>query len=221
MWPWSEIRLLKSSLRQFAGDHVLAKVLAERESALEMGGEVRDLTLMFLDVAGITAAAGLDVSQLCDFMSEYLEIVTANVFAHNGTLDSYSGDAVFAWWDCGDNHTNATNACQCAMKIVRRIAAQNVVWSERKFPNLQLKVGINSGAVLIGNYGTSRRTRFTALGDQVNLASLLCDLAGSQYSVPILISGNTQALLPKESGASLLDTISVKGNASPVRLYAI
>ena len=222
MWPWSEIRLLKSSLRLFAGEHVLARVIEQRESALKLGGEVREVALMFLDIASFTVAdEGLDSKRLAGFMNEYLEIVTECVVAHDGTIDSYTGDAVFAWWNNAEIRANANSACSCAKAIVRRIGSQNEVWSSKGLPKLQLKIGINSGRVNLGNYGTSRRIRFSALGDQVNLASRLCNLANGPYPTPIVISGNTQALLSNDIAASLLDTVRVKGKDEPVQLFSI
>ncbi len=221
MWPWSEIRLLKDTLRLYAGEHVLSRVLASRERALELSGEVRDLTLMFVDIASLSSTEGLAPGQLSNFMAEYLEIVTANIIAHEGTLDSYNGDAVFAWWDSGDSRVNARNACNCAKQIVSRINSQNAVWSSQSLPVLQLKIGINSGSALLGNYGTASRIRFTALGSHVNLASQLCELASSVYAVPVVISGNTNSLLPSDIAAKPLASSDVKGMAGSIQLFAI
>ena len=221
MWPWSEIRLLKDTLRLYAGEHVLSRVLASRERALELSGDVRDLTLIFVDIASLSSTDGLAPGQLSNFMAEYLEIVTANIIAYEGTLDSYNGDAVFAWWDSGDSRMNARNACNCAKQIVTRINSQNTVWSTQFLPALQLKIGINSGSALLGNYGTASRIRFTALGSHVNLASQLCELAGNVYAVPVVISGNTNSLLPSDIAARPLTSIDVKGMAGSVQLFAI
>ena len=223
MWPWSEIRLLKDTLRLYAGEHVLSRVVASRERALDLSGEVRELTLMFVDIASLSSTEGLAPGQLSNFMAEYLEIVTANIKAHEGTLDSYNGDAIFAWWDSGDSRVNARNACNCAKQIVTRIKSQNAVWSTQSLPALQLKIGINSGAALLGNYGTASRIRFTALGSHVNLASQLCELAGSVYAVPVVISGNTNALLPSNIAAKPLVSNDVKGigMAGSIQLFAI
>ena len=221
MWPWSEIRLLKETLRLYAGEHVLSRVLASRERAREQSGDVRDLTLMFVDIASLSSTDGLAPGQLSNFMAEYLEIVTANIIAYEGTLDSYNGDAVFAWWDSGDSRMNARNACNCAKQIVTRINSQNTVWSTQFLPALQLKIGINSGSALLGNYGTASRIRFTALGSHVNLASQLCELAGNVYAVPVVISGSTNSLLPRDIAAKPLAGIDVKGAVGPVQLFAI
>jgi class 3 adenylate cyclase len=221
MWPWSEIRLLKQALRLYAGEHVLSRVLESRHRALELSGEVRELTLMFVDIASLSTTAGLAPGQLSGFMAEYLEIVTANINAHEGTLDTYNGDAVFAWWDRGDNRANARNACNCAKQIVTRINSQNAVWSTQSLPALQLKIGVNSGSALLGNYGTANRLRFTALGSHVNLASRLCELAGSVYAVPVVISANTNALLPSDIAAKPLASVEVSGAAGTGQLFTI
>ncbi len=221
MWPWSEIRLLKDTLRLYAGEHVLSRVLESRERALELSGDVRDLTLMFVDIASLSSTERLAPGQLGGFMAEYLEIVTANISAHEGTLDSYNGDAVFAWWDSGDSRLNARSACNCAKQIVSRIKSQNAVWSTQSLPALQLKIGINSGAALLGNYGTASRVRFTALGSHVNLASRLCELAGSVYAVPVVISANTNTLLPSDIAAKPLASVDVNGAVGTGQLFTI
>ncbi|MEO8384330.1 MAG: adenylate/guanylate cyclase domain-containing protein [Betaproteobacteria bacterium] len=221
MWPWSEIRLLKDALRLYAGEQVLSRVLLSRERAFDLSGDVCDVTLMFVDIASLSSAEELDPGQLSNFMAEYLEIVTANIVAHEGTLDSYNGDAVFAWWDSGDSRLNARNACNCAKQIVTRIEAQNALWSSQSRPALQLKIGINSGSALLGNYGTASRIRFTALGSHVNLASQLCELAGSVYAVPVVISGNTNLLLRSDIATTPLPSVNVKGTTGPIQLFAI
>ena len=221
MWPWSEIRLLKDALRLYTGEHVLSRVLASRERALALSGDIADLTLMFVDIASLSSTEGLAPGQLSGFMAEYLEIVTANINAHEGTVDSYNGDAVFAWWDSDDSRVNARNACNCAKQIVARINSQNALWAIQSLPALQIKIGINSGAVLLGNYGTASRIRFTALGSHVNLASRLCELAGSVYAVPVVISGNTNSLLPSDIAAKLLASVEVMGVVGSVQLFAI
>ena len=221
MWPWSEIRLLKDSLRLYAGEHVLSRVLASRERALALNGDIADLTLMFVDIASLSSTEGLAPGQLSGFMAEYLEIVTASINAHQGTVDSYNGDAVFAWWDSGDSRANARNACNCAKQIVARVDSQNAVWSTQSLPAMQLKIGINSGSALLANYGTANRIRFTALGSHVNLASRLCELAGSVYAVPVVISGNTNSLLPSDIAAKPLASVEVKGVVGSVQLFAI
>ena len=221
MWPWVEIRLLKEALRLYAGEHVLSRVLDSRERALALGGDVLDLTFMFVDIASLSSSERLSPGQLGNFMAEYLEIVTANIIAHEGTLDSYSGDAVFAWWDSGESRVNARNACNCAKQIVTRINSQNAVWSSQSLPALQLKIGINSGSALLGNYGTASRIRFTALGSNVNLASQLCELAGGVYAVPVIISASTNSLLSSDIAAKPLAGIELKGSAGPVQLFTI
>ena len=146
---------------------------------------------------------------------------TASINAHQGTVDSYNGDAVFAWWDSGDSRVNARNACNCAKQIVARVDSQNAVWSTQSLPALQLKIGINSGSALLANYGTASRIRFTALGSHVNLASQLCELAGSVYAVPVVISGTTNSLLPSDIAAKSLASVEVKGVVGSVQLFAI
>jgi adenylate cyclase len=104
---------------------------------------------------------------------------------------------------------------------VARIKSQNEVWAGQSLPALQIRIGVNSGTVQIGNYGTASRIRYTALGSHVNLASRLCALAGGTYPVPIVISEYTNSRLPSDIAAKSLASINVKGTDGQVQLFTI
>jgi adenylate cyclase len=218
MWPWSENRLLKSALRSYAGDHVLSRVLAKGPEALALAGERKELTMMFIDIAGFTVPdTTLPSDSLAPFLNGYLQTVTDSILALNGVLDTYTGDAVISWWE------SPKDACLCAKQIVERLESLNGRNTSAQLPLLRVGIGLNTGIVTLGNYGSSQRMRFTVLGDNVNLASRLCGLANtqSQYQVPILMSGATQRLVADTIQTRELGTVRVKGKDDPITLFTL
>ncbi len=115
----------------------------------------------------------------------------------------------------------ARRACHCAKSMVAEVEKLNGEFHSKGWPQLKMKVGINTGRVTLGTYGTAKRLRFTVLGDAVNVASRLCGLAHQQYSQSILITGSTQEAIGKEIPAALVDTVRIKGRDVPLKIYAI
>jgi adenylate cyclase len=221
MWPWSEIRLLRNALRLFAGEHILDRVTNERERALVLGGDRREITLMFVDInIDFALVKEPNENQMVELIYAYYEAVTNCIGSHSGTIDTIIGDSFAAWWAGADQTGNAKSACLCAKAIVAQIARLNSDTSD-SCPKLKIKVGVNSGVVTLGNYGTYKRMRYAALGDNVNLTSNLCAIANANYPTPIVISAATSQLLGGQIPSTLLGSVQVKGRNEPVQLYAL
>lgn len=221
MWPWSEIRLLRNALRLFAGEHILDRVTNEREHAFVLGGDRREITLMFVDINIDSALVKKpNDNQMVELINAYYEAVTNCIGSHNGTIDTIIGGSIAAWWAGADQTGNAMSACLCAKAIVAQIAKLNSGISDDG-PKLKIKVGVNSGVVMLGNYGSYKRMRYAALGDNVNLASSLCGVANANYPTPIVISGATNELLGGHMASTSLASVQVKGRNEPVQLYAL
>lgn len=219
MWPWSEIRLLRNALRLLAGEHVLSRVIKQREGALVLGGERREVTLMFVDInLDFSAVEQLSDKGMVELLNGYFAAVTDCIGSHAGTIDTLVGDSIAAWWASADHPSSAKSACTCAKDIVAQIAKLNFGTSAN-VPKLKIKIGINSGVVMLGNYGSSKRMRYAPLGDNVNLASSLCAMANANYPTPIVISEATNELLSSHMPSTLLASVGVKGRNDPVQLY--
>lgn len=215
MWPWTANQLLKTALRLYAGNHVLSRVLAEGKAALELGGDCVELTLVFIDIAGVNYSENPPENAIAPFVNLYLQVVTDSVQAHGGVIDSYTGDSVFAWWH------EAKNACLCAKRIVEEVEILSTNSQSAKLPTIKVGIGINTGIVTLGNYGSSHRIKFTVLGDNVNLASRLCSTANKNYPVPIVISASTQQLVAGTMETKMLGTVQVKGREDPLELFSL
>ena len=152
----------------------------------------------YSDVGGFEMPSeAMAPEELVTLISTWLNLITNRIGEFGGTLDTYIGDAASAWW-AGNGEVPARKACHCAKSMVAELEKLNGEFRARGWPQVKMKVGINTGRVTLGTYGTTKRLRFTVLGDAVNMASRLCGLAHQQYSHSILITGSTQAALGNE-----------------------
>jgi adenylate cyclase len=221
MFPWTSNRLLRKALSLYAGDHVVDRVLRLGDRALELDGTPRDLTLMFVDVAGFTEPyEPMAPSNLRGLMNQWFEALTSSIASHDGTLDTYVGDSMSAWWSADGKEMNTDRAVDCARNIVDAVAQLNRDFKFRNWPQLKVCVGIHTGPTRLGNYGSTRRLRFSVLGDTVNFASRLCGMS-THYGRPILISEATKDRLKHHADVEHVDTVKVKGRDGAVQIYAV
>jgi adenylate cyclase len=221
MNPWSENRLLKRALALYAGEHVLDHVLRKGDDALRAQSEHSDATVLFVDVAGFEMPSeAMTPEDLLILISTWLNLITNRIGEFGGTLDTYIGDAASSWW-AGNGDAPARKACHCAKSMVAELEKLNGEFRAKGWPQVKMKVGINTGRVTLGTYGTAKRLRFTVLGDVVNMASRLCGLAHQQYPHSILVTDSTKSALGSEIPATLVDTVRIKGRDAPLKIYAI
>ena len=217
-----------------AFQHYLAPSLVERlasePSLLCLGGETRELTVLFSDMRGFTAVAEsyhADPQALTALMNRLLSPLSTAITDNDGTIDKYMGDAVMAFWNAPlDEPDHAIKAARAALDMRRRLAALEVERAaEAKsagVPHLPLEIGIgiNSGPCVVGNMGSEFRFDYTALGDTVNLASRLEGLT-AQHRVPILVGETTAALLGARFDLVELGRVQVKGKQEETRIFAL
>ncbi len=222
MFPWRENRLLRKALALYAGDHVLAHVLRHREDAFYREGETHEITLMFIDVAAFTKPATEPSRDgIISLMLSWFEIISSAILSRGGVLDTYIGDAACAWWQSGGETPHPLAACECAKHIVAEIDELNARSRTNGLPEIKPGIGINTGSVRLGSYGSTRRLRYAAMGDPVNLASRLSSLANRDYPHPIVISESTNAYLGNRFSSTLLGTKRIVGDDKGVQLFAI
>ena len=216
MFLWRQNKLLKRALSLYAGDHVLKHVLRYGEDAFHLESTDCELTLVFIDPAGFTTASQeLTRRDLDGFMSSWFEMLSAEIVSHGGVLDLMVGDSVSAWWALGGRTDSPLAACQCAQGIVKELSVFNGRNNAKGWPEVKIAIGVNTGLVRLGSYGSSRRLRYAAMGDAVNLASRMCDLVNRMYPHPIIISEHTQKRIEGKLKSQLLDTVNVKGLEQP------
>ena len=201
--------------------------LTKDPDKLKLGGEVRDLTVMFTDIRSFTTISeDLTPEQLIQLMNDFLTPMSNLVMENRGTIDKYMGDAMMAFWNAPlDDAQHARRACLAAlgmnkalMPINERVKAQAEA-EHRTFHPLAAGIGINTGPCSVGNMGSKQRFAYSALGDAVNLASRL-EGQTKEYGVRILIGEETYKHVP-EMATLELDLIQVKGKNDPVHLYTL
>ena len=222
MLPWTKNRVLKKALSLYAGNHVLSKVLRDGDAALQPETQTIELTILFLDIADfVNVGQGLDPLQLGTLTTNYYEAVTQSISRCGGTFDTFIGDAASAWWGIDGKQDHPLLACNCAKDLLSAVHELNLKSKSAGLSEIKLKIGIHTGRVSLGNFGSSLRLKYTAMGNAVNLASRLCGIANSQYPFPILVSDVTNKRLKGELPTQLVDTVNVKGKDVPMEIYGI
>jgi adenylate cyclase len=222
-------RQIRSAFGQYLSP-ALIEQLAQSPEKLVLGGEEREMTIMFSDVRGFTAISESykhDPQGLTALMNRFLTPLTNAILARKGTIDKYMGDAIMAFWNAPlDDREHQLNACEAALDMLERIEELN---KEREleardgghaYIPINVGIGLNTGVCVVGNMGSDLRFDYSVLGDSVNLASRL-EGQSKEYGFPI-IAGSQTALAVKDSFAILeLDFIMVKGKKEPEVIYAI
>jgi len=205
----------------------LVERLAEDPARLRLGGETRDLTLMFCDIRGFTALSeSLDAQGVTRLINRFLTPMTEVILSHGGTIDKYIGDCIMAFWNAPlDDPDHASNAARAALAMVERLGRLNdelaaeAAAEGRQAVRLQVGIGLNTGSVCVGNVGSDQRFDYSVLGDGVNLASRLEEQTKT-YGVTIVVGEATaenldgMAVIP-------LDAVPVRGRAGMVRLFGL
>jgi adenylate cyclase len=200
----------------------LAKLVSERPEMLTLGGDKRELTVLFSDIRGFTAMSeGLDPEQLVEILNAFLGEMTDVIFAHDGTLDKYIGDAIMAVWGAPvPQADHAARACRAALGMVAGLHAFNARSQQDGRPPLDIGIGLNTGPMVVGNMGSARRLSYTVIGDNVNLGSRLEGL-NKVYGTRIIASEMTLQAAGDVVVARELDLVRVKGKKLPVRIFEI
>jgi len=202
----------------------MVEKLQKDPSLLKLGGETRELSIMFTDVRGFTAISehyGEDVQGLTKIMNRYMTAMTAKIIENEGTLDKYIGDAQMAFWNAPlDDKDHALNAVKTGLEMLDDLDRFNEEVTKEGIPAFGMGLGINTGSVVVGNMGSSQRFDYTCLGDSVNLASRL-EGQSKNYGVRIILGNRTAELVRYKYGVIELDNIAVKGKTEGIKIYTI
>ena len=202
----------------------LVEKLQKNPELLVLGGESRELSIMFTDVRGFTTISehyGKDVQGLTKIMNRYMTAMTAKIIENNGTLDKYIGDAQMAFWNAPlDEPQHAKMAVKTALQMMESLDEFNDEITKEGIPAFGMGLGINTGTVVVGNMGSSQRFDYTCLGDSVNLASRL-EGQSKPYGVRIILGPDTAEQVKNEYDVVELDCIAVKGKKEGVRIFTL
>jgi len=198
--------------------------LQKNPEALKLGGEERELSIMFTDVRGFTAISehyGKNVQELTKMMNRYMTAMTKNILENKGTLDKYIGDAQMAFWNAPlDNKYHAVMAVATGLAMLKALKLFNDVITKEGSPAFGMGIGINTGNVVVGNMGSDQRFDYTCLGDHVNLASRL-EGQSKPYGVKLIIGPKTNEYVKSIYPTLELDCIAVKGKKEGVNIYTV
>ncbi len=214
-------RFIKTVFKHYLSPDVIERVI-ENPALLRLGGEKREVTSFFSDVAGFTTISeALTPEELVDLLNEYLSEMTEIILASGGTLDKYEGDAIIAFWNAPlEQPDHALRACRAALRCQSRLAELQPRFQEKYGRSIAMRIGLNSGPAVVGNMGSSRRFDYTAMGDTINLAARL-EGACKQYGIRILVGEETFRRVQAEIAGREVDVIRVVGKTKPVAVYEI
>ena len=198
--------------------------LQKNPDALKLGGEERELSIMFTDVRGFTAISehyGKNVQGLTQIMNRYMTAMTRSIIEKKGTLDKYIGDAQMAFWNAPlDDSSHAIHAVETGLEMMGSLKAFNEEIAKEGVPAFGMGLGINTGTVVVGNMGSEQRFDYTCLGDHVNLASRL-EGQSKPYGVKIVLGPVTREKVKDVYPTLELDCIAVKGKKEGVKIYTV
>ncbi|MGH2367927.1 MAG: CHASE2 domain-containing protein, partial [Chloroflexota bacterium] len=217
----AEQRATKGAMGKYLSSAVMTEVLKD-PAALRLGGQKREMSVLFADIRGFTPVAErMDPQVLVPFLNEFLAEMTELVFAHQGVLDKYMGDGIMAFWGAPQEQPDhAQRACRAAYEMVRRLRELQQDWSARGLPPLDVGVGVNTGVMTVGNVGSKARFDYTVIGDAVNLAARLEPL-NKEYGTGIIVGEATRQRVRDTFATRFLDRVTVRGKEEVTAIYEL
>lgn len=212
-------RQTRAMFAQYVPPAVVSRLIAQPD-LMRLGGEAREVTLMFTDLANFTTLSEqLSAEQTVEVLTAYFNAMTPIVHATGGTVDKFIGDAVMAFWGAPlDDPQHAEHAVAAAIAMQQAMAVLVADLRARGLPPIHMRIGLHTGRVVVGNVGSEQRFSYTAIGDAVNLAARL-EGANKAFGTGILLSAATAAQLPPTVLLRALDDVIVKGKTEPVRVF--
>lgn len=215
---------IRGAFGRYVAPQVVEQLIADPDR-LELGGEVREITLIFCDVRNFTSISEtMNAHELTTFINELLTPLSETILEHRGTIDKYIGDSIMAFWNAPlDEPQHAALAARAALGMAARMPELNRYWQEQaeaagnKFVPVRIGMGINTGNCCVGNLGSTQRFDYSAIGDEVNLAARLEGMS-KLYGVTAIVSERTIEQM-KDVPVLELDVVRVKGRTRPTRIY--
>lgn len=214
---------IRKQFSTYLSPDLVAKLVRD-PSLLKLGGEEKELTIMFTDVRGFTSISehyGRDVQGLTKIMNRYMTAMTKKILENEGTLDKYIGDAQMAFWNAPlDESRHCKDAVKAALEMLDSLKEFNAEIVNEGAPAFGMGIGLNTGVVVVGNMGSDQRFDYTCLGDSVNLASRL-EGQSKNYGVLIVLGPVTAQRVDGDYFTLPLDCIAVKGKHEGVDISTV
>jgi class 3 adenylate cyclase len=214
-----EKKKLTSLFSKYVSPSIVENIINSNQT-VNLGGIETEIAILFVDIRGFTTMSeNMSPTRIVSLLNEYFHEMNEIIFHHDGTLDKYMGDAIMALFGApvkkGDD---CLRAVKCALDMMKKLDEMNEEWKKEDKQNLSIGIGINYGTVVVGNIGSEHRYEYTAIGDNVNVASRLCSIAKPGQ---ILISDNVFMEVFDSIDINQLEPIKVKGRAEPVKVYEV
>lgn len=213
--------LIKNMFSRYVSPAVVDELVMYPEK-LRLGGERKELTVLFSDIEKFTTMAEkMEPENLIALLNEYFSLMTDIIIANHGTLDKYQGDAVIAFWGAPiPQSDHALRACRTALTMQHTLVDMRDRWQREGKPHMSVRIGISTGQMVVGNMGGTDRFDYTVIGDTVNLGARL-EGANKQYHTGIMISEGTHKQVWEHVVARELDLLVVAGKTEPIRVYEL
>jgi adenylate cyclase len=212
----ADMALGLAAFRKYIPADLVKRLISEGQGA-RLGGDVRPMSVMFVDMAGFTGMSERWGDRIIPLLSRYFDAVSAAVQDNGGTIDKFIGDAVMAFWGApAPNPDHAVDCCRAALACQRAVA--DLVDDEAR--RVEIRIGINSGDMLVGNIGSEVRLNYTVIGDAVNVASRL-ESTNKVYGTHIIIGPETRRLAGNRILARELDRLAVYGRTGGSQIYEL
>jgi len=214
----ADMALGLAAFRKYIPADLVKRLISDGRGA-ELGGDVRTMSVMFVDMAGFTRMSERAGDRIIPLLSRYFDTVSSAVQANGGTIDKFIGDAVMAFWGApAPNPDHALDCCRAAIACLKAIHALDLVDDEKQ--RVGIRIGINSGDMLVGNIGSEVRLNYTVIGDAVNVASRL-ESTNKDYGTVIIIGPETRRFAGDRILVRELDRLAVYGRAGGLQIYEL
>ncbi len=214
-----EKKRIKSIFQRYVSSQVVEELLMSPDKVV-LGGKRREVTVLFADIRNFTGMASrMAPEEVVSILNEFFTMITEVIFKYNGTLDKYIGDAAMAIYGAPiEEENHAEKALETALEMQERMKLLGRRFLERGIEPIKIGIGITTGEAVIGNIGSLRRMEYTAIGDSVNLAARLEEVAKPDQ---ILISENTYRVVKDIVKARVLEPMAIRGKAELVQVYEV
>ncbi|GEM_PF-1437314 len=212
---------LRDISSKFAGDAVVSEMLDSGD--IKLGGDYTTVTMLFCDIRSFTSTSEkMEPHDVVEMLNDYLTLFSDIIMENNGTIDKYVGDEIMAVYGVPKNDPrDAFNACKSAVDMIAALKILNEKRIAEGKVEIRVGIGLNTGQVISGNMGSSRRMDYTVIGDNVNLAARLCDNANKNGLKDILMAESTYLDISNDVIVNEVDPIYVKGKEKPIKIYEL
>jgi adenylate cyclase len=214
----ADMALGLAAFRKYIPADLVKRLISDGRGA-QLGGDVRPMSVMFVDMAGFTGMSERSGDRIIPLLSRYFDAVSSAVQANGGTIDKFIGDAVMAFWGApAPNPDHAVDCCRAALACLKTIRDLDLADEDGR--RVEIRIGLNSGDMLVGNIGSEVRLNYTVIGDAVNVASRL-ESTNKEYGTRIIIGPETRRLAGERILVRELDRLAVYGRTNGLQIYEL